>query len=219
MGKGPQTPTPAKELTSPSFPLPPNGHQNGVGALSVSSRRGVVTLPAKKKRNALLQHWQKFVKKLGTGTAPSSSSQHGDTAADSGIYGPRPECGGDNDELDEVVVDRIWSEDIKTSITHSEHGNTPEKSGSGVHGAGNGGTGQNAGWGQSGSSDQESLLSETGFWSRWRLLAWIRWHMWGVVVEVFSSKFDNEKSEKHYAQVRSPNMWSIPTGINNGRLG
>jgi len=87
-----------------------------------------------------------------------------------------------------VVVDRIWSEDIKSSITHSEHGASPEKSG-GSHPAGGPST-----------SDHESLGPE-GFWNTFSPIVLLRWRIWPAIVELFSSSFADEKSEVHYAQV------------------
>lgn len=129
-----------------------------------------------------------FKRRLGTGTAPSSSSLIGESAAESS-YTKRMEgaARGDEDEVNEVVVDRIWSEDIKSSTTHSEHGASPEKSGA-SHPVG------------PSNSDHESLAPE-GFWNAWSPIVFFRWRFWPVIVEIFSSRFPDEKSEQHYAQV------------------
>lgn len=154
------------------------------GNYSVSSRR--------KKKSArvggLAVHWARFKRRVGTGTAPSSSSLIGESAAENSYTRRMEEAArSDNEEVNEVVVDRVWSEDIKSSITHSEHGASPEKSG-GSHPIG------------PSTSDHESLVPE-GFFSTWMPLVFLRWRLCPAIVEVFSSSFVDEKSENHYAQV------------------
>ncbi|KIM44414.1 hypothetical protein M413DRAFT_442397 [Hebeloma cylindrosporum] len=74
------------------------------------------------------------------------------------------------DYLDEVVVDR----------------NCPEKSG-GSHQP------------NQGTSDHDSVVYD-GFWTSWTILAILRWRTWPFIMEIFSSRFVDEKSEQHYAQ-------------------
>ncbi|KAF8075156.1 hypothetical protein FPV67DRAFT_1476207 [Lyophyllum atratum] len=160
----------------------------------------------------LAVHWARFKRRVGTGTAPSSSSLVGDSAAESSntrpVEGPAQ---SDTDEVNEVVVDRIWSEDITSSITHSEHGGSPEKSG-GSHPAAGPST-----------SDHESLGPE-GFWSTLTPIVLLRWRIWPAIVELFSSRFADEKSEVHYAQEnwfikKSLALWSSLWLILNWVLG
>ncbi|KAF9466167.1 hypothetical protein BDZ94DRAFT_1252261 [Collybia nuda] len=173
--------TPATSTAVDSLPIPVL--QNS-GSHSVASRR--------KRKSARISglsvHWAKFKRRVGTGTAPSSSSLIGESAAESS-YTRRIEGNaglGDNEEVNEVVVDRIWSEEIKSSVTHSDHGGSPEKSG-GSHPV------------QPSNSDHESLSNE-GFWSLVTPLIFLRWRLWPAIVEIFSSKFVDEKDEHHYAQ-------------------
>jgi osomolarity two-component system, sensor histidine kinase SLN1 len=129
----------------------------------------------------------KLKRRIGTGTAPSSSSVVGDSAAESS-YTRRMEARSEGEEVDEVVVDRVWSDDIKSSISHSEYGPTPEKAGSTSHPIG------------PSVSDHDSLRHE-GFWNLSSHLVILRWRVWPVIVKFFSSSFADEKSEEHYAQV------------------
>ena len=131
----------------------------------------------------LAEHWAKFKRHIGTGTAPSSSSQIEESAVENN-YIQQMEMAQEDGAVDEVVVDRVWSEDIKSIESHSDHGASPGES----HQVNQGG------------SDHESLVYE-GFWSLWPLLAKIRWRAWPFIMEIFSSRFIDEKSEQRYAQV------------------
>jgi osomolarity two-component system sensor histidine kinase SLN1 len=93
----------------------------------------------------------------------------------------------DTEEVNEVVVDRVWSEDVKTSLTHSELAPSPEKLGSYPVGPS--------------ASDNESVHHGT-FWTLSSHLVVLRWRLWPAIVHFFSSRFADEKSEQHYAQVR-----------------
>jgi osomolarity two-component system, sensor histidine kinase SLN1 len=137
-------------------------------------------------------YWAKFKRHLGTDTVPSSSSQVGESAVDNSYIQMAQEDGA----IDEVVVDRVWSEEIKSVESHSDHGASP---------------GESHQFNPSG-SDRESLVYE-GFWSMWPPLAIIRWRAWPLVMEIFSSRFIDEKSEQHYAQVSHLESISLSTLI------
>jgi hypothetical protein len=147
--------------------------------------------------------WARVRRRLGTGTAPSSSSaindsttgghssfQHGfrrrtrddtEKADGEGADGEGDEDG--TDQLDEVVVDREWSDEIKSSVAHSEHGGTPEKSGS-HHMPGT-------------SVDRESFATHIeNVWLRPFII--LRWRVWPMLVEFFQTRFYDEKAENHY---------------------
>ena len=130
----------------------------------------------------LAEHWAKFKQHIGTGTAPYSSSQIEESAVENS-YTQRMEMAQEDGAVDEVVVDRIWSEDINSIESHSDHGASPGES----HQVNSG-------------SDHESVIYE-GFWSLWPPLAKIRWRAWPFIMEIFSSRFIDEKSEQRYAQV------------------
>lgn len=158
------------------------------GSVSSGSRKG------KRKKSArvnggLRVHWAQFKRRIGTGTAPSTSSAlEPDESGDSYSNGyMRREARGEeeDDGVDEVVVDREWSDEIKSSsVTHSEHGGSPDKS-SNVPGGTN--------------TDRESLaINATGFWASCTPLIFLRWRLWPFVYQFFVNHFVDEKSEMHY---------------------
>jgi osomolarity two-component system sensor histidine kinase SLN1 len=147
----------------------------------------------KQKKNArigggLKVYWANFRKRIGTGTAPSTTSMVGDGSA-TGSSNTRPATTTDDEkeEVDEIVVDRTWSEEIKSSVAHSEAGMaaSPEKS-NGHH--------QPA----ETSVDHESLQHYEGFWALSSPLVFIRWRCWPLVMEFFASRFFDQKSEERY---------------------
>jgi osomolarity two-component system, sensor histidine kinase SLN1 len=139
----------------------------------------------------LAEHWTKFKRHIGTGTAPSSSSQIGESAVENSSI-QRMEMVQEDGAVDEVVVDRVWSEDVNSIETHSDCGVSPGESPQ-VN---------------SGGSDHESLVYE-GFWSLWPPLANIRWRAWPFIMEIFSSRFIDDKSEQRYTQVSQHQLISL----------
>ncbi|KAI0831876.1 hypothetical protein BC628DRAFT_1407464 [Trametes gibbosa] len=138
-------------------------------------------------------HWDRFVRKLGSGTAPSSSSNFDDSVAESSGYprsrhGPPFPQNTQQERVDEVVVDREWSDEIKSSsVTHSEHGGTPEKTGSNPHAGTN--------------TDRDSFATRPeGFWGLCRPLIILRWRLWPATYAFFCTRFMDEKSEMHYTR-------------------
>ena len=137
-------------------------------------------------------HWDRFVRKLGSGTAPSTSSNLEESVGESSGY-PRsrqeqPAYAADaaDERVDEVVVDREWSDEIKSSsVTHSDHGGSPEKSGSNHLGGTN--------------TDRDSFaVRPEGFWGMSRVLIFLRWRLWPLALTFFWTRFLDEKSEMHY---------------------
>ena len=180
----PNTPTKVDDL------LPPPALQN-----NAHTRR----MHHKSTRfDGLAIHWAKFKRRIGTGTAPSSSSQIGESGVENS-YIQRMGMTPDNDAIDQVVVDRVWSEETKSIESHSDHGVAPEKSGESHQY-------------NPGTSDRESLVYE-GFWSMWPPLSIIRWRTWPFIMEIFSSRFIDEKSEQHYTQVSQLELIFISMSI------
>lgn len=93
---------------------------------------------------------------------------------------------GPDGEVDEVVVDRAWAEEIKhSSITDSHSGDSPDKFG----GSPMGGT----------NTDHESLAVHIeGFWAHSTLGIILRWRVWPAILGFFRLHFMDEKSEAHY---------------------
>ena len=144
--------------------------------------------------DGLVAQWAVFKRHIGTGTAPSSSSQIGESAVEH-TYTQKMETIQMDGSIDEVVVDRVWGEELKSLESQSDHGASPEKFGENHHF-------------NQGGSDHESLVYE-GFWSMSSFLAIIRWRTWPFIMEIFSSRFVDEKSEQHYAQVRNLMLISL----------
>lgn len=142
---------------------------------------------ASRKRNksvtvdrGLRVHWAAFKKKIGTGTAPSTSSVVDESIGDSLPYPRRMHESLDGD-VDEVIVDRAWADEIKqSSITPSQSGESPDRMG---------GT----------NTDHESVAVHVeGFWSTSVPLVILRWRVWPAILGFFRLRFMDEKSESHY---------------------
>lgn len=152
----------------------------------------------KKARISLGLHvrFDRFLRKLGSGTAPSTSSALDDSIGDSvTVYNRSGEKGAigagaadEEGEVDEVVVDREWSNELKSSI-QSEHGGTPDKSGGSNPQGGFAGT----------NTDRDSVaIHAHGLWASCTLLVWIRYRIWPAAFSFFATRFLDEKSEAHY---------------------
>ncbi|EPQ54871.1 hypothetical protein GLOTRDRAFT_111444 [Gloeophyllum trabeum ATCC 11539] len=155
-------------------------------AMSSSARRR-----HKKARieGGLRVHWDRFRKRMGTGTAPSTSEIPDESGTDSSARpGARFANAEELDEVDEVVVDREWAgRDLKTSITQSDgQENSREKSGGG-------------GGAQGTNTDMDSIIwYSDGFWAICTPLIILRWRLWPAVKNFFWVHFDDPKSENHY---------------------
>jgi hypothetical protein len=182
------------------------------GGLMVNPTRGPKRSPHF--AGGLRERWASFVKRMGSGTAPSTSSildvsrnsiqtcigddrssfifrpqtSNGDSSLQLHRINKRPEDEREEpQEVDEIVVDRKWSEDIKTSTVPSDHGGgvSPEKS-----------AGQSN---QPGSTDRESTSGQAqGLWAHSMILIVLRYRIWPAVTEFFFPRFLDEKSEAHY---------------------
>jgi len=181
VSNGTTVPASSRSTAVENHSLPPPVTQSNVAA--ANNHRN------KKKVGGLSFYWVQFRKRLGTGTSPSSSSLVGESAAES-AYTRRvaEQYGEGNGEriVDEIVVDRAWTEEFHTSLTpRSECGVTPESQQPNQI-----------------SSESASVVYD-GFLCLCKPLAIIRWRTWPLLMKVFSSKFADEKAERHYAQVSS----------------
>lgn len=151
-------------------------------------------------------YWARFRRRLGAGTAPSTSSLV-DSSAQGSNDGFRSDIQGgceDETEVNEVVVDRNWSDEIKSSVSLSEQDISLDRPGH--HHV----TGPN--------TDRDSVALHTGgFWGLSTPLIILRWRVFPAIVDFFSTKFPNKKSEQHYVKenwfmrkVRRPS-WAIHT--------
>ncbi|KAH8077880.1 hypothetical protein BXZ70DRAFT_1002843 [Cristinia sonorae] len=160
---------------------------------SISHGRNGKTRKSARINGSFRMRFDRLFRRLTAGTAPSTSSNIDESIGESSGYN-RSRIGNirqlpeDPDEpVDEVVVDREWSVEIKSSsVTHSEHGATPEKSGGSNH---VGGT----------NTDHDSAIHHVGgFWGLCGPLIYIRWRIYPNIHSFFWSRFLDEKSEQHY---------------------
>lgn len=128
-------------------------------------------------------HWVEFKRRLGTGTAPSTSSVHDDTTSGS-LHGKDPVPGQREDEVDEIVVDREWAEDARKSTTKSESAHPFHDSRQ------PGGT----------NTDRDSFAIVEGCWTRSTVLIVLRWRLWPAILSFFRPRFMDVKSESQYTK-------------------
>ncbi|KAG6816144.1 hypothetical protein H0H87_008321 [Tephrocybe sp. NHM501043] len=181
---------PTGEKSAPSNPKSPARatfvDAQGLPVLAdIASRSSSARRRRKRPAGSLRRLWTNFKRRVGSGTAPSSSSVIEDSAEEPHVVpimsGPVP---NDNEIVDEVVVDRVWSEDITT--TDSEHDLSPEKS-DGNHRV-------------DGSTSDGNAEESHGLWGTLPIGVVLRWRIWPAVVRFFDSRFSDPKSEAHYAQ-------------------
>ncbi|KAG1795079.1 Tco5, signal transduction HAMP domain histidine kinase [Suillus plorans] len=158
-------------------------------------------------------YWECFMKRMGT-ESPSLSSALVDSLRDSGQVRLRTEDSTDVDEVDEIVVDRDWTEDIKNSPDHSEYAS--DNSGD-SHMA-------NVGARASTSVGHESTAfpDDGGFFRQFLIL--LRWDVWPAVHNFFLVRFNDEKTEERYQgerwYIRKPlAIWSAIFFIANWVIG
>lgn len=132
---------------------------------------------------SLKVQWILFKKRLGTGTALSTSSVHDDSTSGS-VHGKESVPGQPEDEVDEVVVDREWTEDARKSTTKSESAHPFNDSRQ------PGGT----------STDRESFAVVEGWWAHATILILLRWRLWPAVLRFFRPRFMDAKSESQYTK-------------------
>lgn len=166
---------------------------------SVSSLpRDLLQLPApvalvgttrRKKKTArfagLRVHWARFMKQIGA-DAPSDSSAVADSSLESSLprTRQRTEEDVDGDGVDEIVVDRDWSEDLRSSLNHSsERGHTRSADS-------NAQIGTSLGRGTSALSDDSHILSA--------LYSSLRWEVWPATVKFFCVRFLDDRTEQRF---------------------
>lgn len=172
---------------SDALPPPVQAGYQATGRRSTKQKKTRISL-------GLNVRWDRFLRKLGSGTAPSTSSALDESIGESSGYN-RSRAGRrateDVDaEVDEVVVEREWSGEIKSSIRSGDHGASPEKSG----GSGNG----YGGYGGTNTDRDSVAFHVEGFWANWMPLIYLRYRLWPLVYAFFATHFVDEKSEQHY---------------------
>jgi osomolarity two-component system, sensor histidine kinase SLN1 len=155
----PPPPTGGGLLPAPATSRPDSTRRKESRTVTLAGRRG------------LRVHWARFKRRLGEGTAPSESSVlEQSTGAGSSVRrsGPAAESAED-DGVDEVVVDRTWAEEMRSSCP-SDHGQNPPKSGNSHS--------QSQSQQQNGTNtdhDSDALRLAEGFWGCCSFLIIIRW--------------------------------------------
>ena len=172
-------------MVEPVASLSDLGHQALPQPINGSARR-------KHKVTRFSAQWTGLKKRIGAGTAPSSSSfsfvGNDYVPSDHSHLQPvqKNTLGLNNgDRVDEIVVDRVWSEGISSTVAASEHGATPEKSGSYRHTT---------------SVEQESLSASRGCCASFPPAVVVRWKIWPAVTSFFCTRFPDSNSESRYIQ-------------------
>ncbi|KAG2137584.1 Tco5, signal transduction HAMP domain histidine kinase [Suillus bovinus] len=132
-------------------------------------------------------YWECFMKRMGT-ESPSLSSALVDSVRDSSQVRIRTEDGTDVDEVDEIVVDRDWTEDVKNSLDHSEY--APDNSGDSYTAQVGARAGTSVG-------HESTAFPDDGSFFR-QFLVLLRWEVWPVVHNFFHVRFSDEKTEERY---------------------
>ncbi|KAG1857324.1 Tco5, signal transduction HAMP domain histidine kinase [Suillus subalutaceus] len=164
----------------PGLPLPVTGTQP-----STADPGGQKTKRARAR--GLRVYLECFMKRMGT-ESPSLSSTLVDSIRDSGQVRLRTEVGTDVDEVDEIVVDRNWTEDMRNSPDHSEYA----LDNSGDSYVAHVGTGTGTGVGH----ESAAFLDDGGFFRQFLVL--LRWEVWPAVHRFFHVRFNDEKTEERY---------------------
>ncbi|KAI0318763.1 hypothetical protein OF83DRAFT_1231076 [Amylostereum chailletii] len=201
------------EKLSPDPFLPPPVLAKSIAGSTSTKRKKSARIEEVGGRAGLRVHWSRLRRRLGTGTSPSTTSSLVDeSAAESSVARHQNMARYEqDDEVDEVVVDRNWSEELKSSVSLSEQGGSPDKTAS--HQIG--GT----------TTDHESFaLHVEGVWALCTPLIILRWRLWPAILDFFSLRFYDEKAEAHYAKEnwfmrKSLALWSSVFLILNWILG
>lgn len=130
-------------------------------------------------------HWTRFTKRIGA-DSPSDSSAVADSSLESNQLrnGHRAGDDADDNEVDEIVVDRDWSEDLRSSLNHSSNRGHTRSADSHAQ------IGTSLGRSTSSVPEESHLLSGL-FWS-------IRWDVWPAIVKIFCVRFLDSRTEQRF---------------------
>jgi hypothetical protein len=142
----------------------------------------------KKRVTRFSARWTGLKNRMGAGTAPSTSSFLGNDYVPSDHSHQQPvQISLNNGEaVDEIIVDRVWSEGISGTAAGSEHGATPEKSG--------------RSYPHTSSAEQDSLAQSHGFCATFPPVVIVRWKIWPIFINFFATSFPDASSESRYRQ-------------------
>jgi len=137
----------------------------------------------------LRAYWTTFKKRLASGTAPSTSSTPDDsTAAGSNVCKPQGSAAGEQDgNVDVIVVDRMWGEDLKSS-TKSDSNPPFDETRPSENKLGTSDT------------DHGSSEADNSCWASSPLLFFLRWRIWPPIWGFFRLRFVDQNVEAHYVK-------------------
>jgi len=177
-----------------------NDHSDRLPTTDISILPAPVTAkdaPSRPRRNSksvqisggLRAYWTAFKKKVTSGTAPSTSSTPDDSTAAGSNFGKpqRSGPGGQDGNLDVVVVDRLWNEDLKLSTTSDSNSPFEET---------------RASENRFGTTNTEpgSFEADTSCWTSSPILFFLRWKIWPPILCFFRLRFPDENVEAHYVK-------------------
>ena len=196
-------------LTPPS-PPPPNSlqtttantneHSDRLHTTELSLLPAPVTArdaPSRPRRNSksvqisggFREYWTAFKKKVTSGTAPSTSSSPDDSTG-TGTNSLKPQGSGaceQDGDVDVVVVDRLWSEDLKWS-TKSDSNPPFEETRASDNRLG------------TTTTDPGTSEADTSYWTSSPVLFFLRWRIWPPIWGFFRLRFPDHNVEAHYVK-------------------
>ena len=129
-------------------------------------------------------HWMRFVKRVGADSPPSDSSAVADSCFESNQTRQQTDDDVEEDEVDEIIVDRDWTEDLRSSLNQpSERGPTRSSD-------------SHAQIGTSLGRDTSAMPDDSHFFSAslWSL----RWKAWPAIVKFFYVRFLDDRTEERF---------------------
>ncbi|KAK0214829.1 hypothetical protein IW262DRAFT_1403139 [Armillaria fumosa] len=162
------------------------------------SRTGTLPVPVISKprttKMTMLKPFKAFLKHFRRRLAPPTSRSMMD-ALDQAVNQPHdlsPSLKDEKDEIDEIVVDRCWSEEYASS----SHSSDVADSSSGFEEIFQ-------------ERDDTSASHRAGFWASCRPLIFIRWRLWRYLQDFFNPRFENPVVELDYEK----EVWEVSKSL------
>lgn len=162
------------------------------------SRTGTLPVPVISKprttKRTMLKPFKAFLKHFRRRLAPPTSRSMMD-ALDQAMNQPHdlsPSLEDEKDEIDEIVVDRCWSEEYASSSHSSDVADST------------------SGFGETFEErDSTSASHRAGFWASCRPLIFIRWRLWRYLQDFFNPRFENPVVELDYEK----EVWEVSKSL------
>ncbi|KAK0239193.1 hypothetical protein EDD85DRAFT_1022584 [Armillaria nabsnona] len=162
------------------------------------SRTGTLPVPVISKprttKRTMLKPFKTFLKHFRRRLAPPTSRSMMD-ALDQAMNQPHdlsPSLEDEKDEIDEIVVDRCWSEEYASSSHSSDVVDST------------------SGFGEIFEErDSTSASHRAGFWASCRPLIFIRWRLWRYLQDFFNPRFENPVVELDYEK----EVWEVSKNL------